>query len=174
MANLLVLQTIVALLMGFLIYRLYFRQAGPSLPPGPKRLLIVGNLMDLPPEGEPEFKHWLKHKETYGPISSVTVMGQTLVIIHDKQAAHYLLEKKSIKTSARPKTVFSSILCGFSEILLLQQYDSNFCRRRRFIHQQLGSKAAAAKFHDIQEVEARRFLLRVLLQPDNLFKHLKT
>lgn len=38
----------------------------PPLPPGPKGLPIVGNLLDLPKPGEYEAKHWIKHKDIYG------------------------------------------------------------------------------------------------------------
>lgn len=71
------------------------------LPPGPKPLPIVGNMLDLPPKGTPEFQHWFKHKDTYGPISSVTVMEHCLVILHDKEAANAVMGKKAQKTSAR-------------------------------------------------------------------------
>jgi hypothetical protein len=36
------------------------------LPPGPKPKPIVGNITDLPPSGEQEWQHWLKHKDLYG------------------------------------------------------------------------------------------------------------
>lgn len=36
------------------------------LPPGPKPKPIVGNVADLPPPGEQEWVHWLKHKDLYG------------------------------------------------------------------------------------------------------------
>lgn len=185
MANLLIVKASIAVLIAFtqvsivvlisFIYRRYIRKiAALGLPPGPKPLPVLGNITDLPPKGVPEFRHWLKHKEVYGPISSVTVMGQTLVIVHDKEAAHDLLEKNSITSSQRPTTEFANNLCGFGEFLPSQQYDDNFRRGRKFVHQQLGTKAAVTRFNDVQEVEVRRFLLRVLNQPETLAEHLKT
>lgn len=38
----------------------------PQLPPGPKGFPILGNISDLPPAGELEARHWLKHKSQYG------------------------------------------------------------------------------------------------------------
>ena len=76
------------------------------LPPGPKGLPFVGNITDLPPQGMPEYQHWLKHKERHGPLSSVTVLGQTIVIIHDKRIAFELMEKRAGKYSGRPNLKF--------------------------------------------------------------------
>ena len=42
-----------------------------------------------------------------GPISSLTVMGQTLVIINDSRLAFELMEKRSVKHSSRPTMVFA-------------------------------------------------------------------
>ena len=42
-----------------------------------------------------------------GPISSVTVFGQTIILLHDAQVAIDLLEKRSAKHSSRPPMVFS-------------------------------------------------------------------
>lgn len=42
-----------------------------------------------------------------GPLSSVSVLGQRLVIINDADLAFELLEKRSAKHSSRPKQVFA-------------------------------------------------------------------
>jgi hypothetical protein len=78
------------------------------LPPGPKGLPLLGNVNDLPkPGGGLEAHHWLKHKDEYGPISSITVLGQTFIIINDAQIALELLRDRA-QHSARPHMVFSS------------------------------------------------------------------
>lgn len=82
------------------------RKSNDPLPPGPRGLPLLGNIKDLPPPGKLESLHWLKHKDVYGPISSVTVLGQTLVFIHDKNIAVELLEKRSAIYSGRPRLKF--------------------------------------------------------------------
>jgi hypothetical protein len=85
------------------------RQNHAPLPPGPKGLPLVGNLTDLPTSGIPEYYHWLKHKDIYGPISSVTVLGQTLIIVNDKDAAFELMDKRSNIYSGRAKMKFAEM-----------------------------------------------------------------
>lgn len=162
-----------ALLVSCLIYLRFSWKPGLKPPPGPKPIPILGNFLDLPPKGTHEFQHWLRHKEVYGPISSVTILGQTLVIIHDEAAANILLERTSAKTSGRPTFEFLCKLCGYGDLLSTQQYNDNFRRGRRFLHQQLGTKRMAGQFNTIHEVEVRRFLLRVLTAPESLIEHLK-
>jgi hypothetical protein len=73
-----------------------------ALPPGPKGLPFIGNINDLPTPGVPQYQHWLQHKERYGPLSSITVLGQTMIIVHDKEVAFELMEKRASKYSGRP------------------------------------------------------------------------
>jgi len=143
------------------------------LPPGPKPLPIVGNIFDLPPKGVPEFQHWFKHKDTYGPISSITLMGLHLVIFHDKEAAHAIMGKKAQKTSARPQLNFAR-LCGFENFLISHQYDDKYRKHRKMVHQEIGTKGLAAEFQPIQEQEALRFILQTFNDPDNMMAYLKT
>lgn len=159
-------------LLSYFVYR-YFFQKVQSLPPGPKPLPIIGNARDLPPAGALEYEHWLEHKDTYGPISSVTVLGMTLVIIHDKKSAHDLLEQNSSKTSGRPEMVFAHELCGY-EFIIFQPYGSEYRHWRKIIHQELGTEVKSAQFEDIQEVEIKRQLVRTLKEPENWLSHLKT
>jgi hypothetical protein len=76
------------------------------LPPGPAGIPFLGNVNDMPKPGVPECHHWLQHKDLYGPISSVTVLGQTFVIINDPGIAFELLRDRSAIHSSRPNQVF--------------------------------------------------------------------
>lgn len=98
-------------------------------------------------------------------------MGQTIVIIHDKQVVHDLLDTQSIKTSARPTFEFGCNACGFDGFLPLRQYDRDFRRQRQLVVKQLGRGLAV---RNVREEEARKFLVRVLNDPENLVKHFQT
>ncbi|PHH75874.1 hypothetical protein CDD80_2010 [Ophiocordyceps camponoti-rufipedis] len=167
-----VLITVITL--GFFVIRRWLRQGtGPSLPPGPKPLPLVGNIFDLPPENGPEYRHWLTFKDTYGPVSSVTVMGRTIVILHDQQAAKQLLSQMSSKTSGRPRLEFAD-MCGFSELPVCHQYDDALRRCRKLMHQSIGTEGNASHCHETMEMETQRFLLRAMDTPENLWIHFRT
>ncbi|KAL3959402.1 hypothetical protein ACCO45_007564 [Purpureocillium lilacinum] len=131
-------------------------------------------MRDLPSPGAVEFQHWLKHKDDYGTISSVTVMGMTLIIIHDKDAAHELLDKQSSNTSGRPSMVFANELCGYGSIVICQSYTPTFRHSRKLLHKELGTKTSASRFAAAQELEVNRQLVRTLDKPEKLLEHYKT
>ncbi len=159
---------------AFVLHRSWIqkRSGKPAPPPGPKPLPFLGNFFDLPAAGEPEFLHWLNHKDLYGPVSSINVMGNTLVIFHDKEVAHAVMGKKAQKTSARPQLNFAQ-LCGFENFLITHQYDDTYRKHRKMVHQEIGTKGLSAGFQHIQEKESVHFILEVLDQPDEILHHLK-
>ena len=159
---------------GFVVYRYSSKTCRRKLPPGPKPLPLIGNVRDFPPTGMPEFEHWIKHKDLYGPISSVSVLGTTLVLIHDENIAQDLLDKTASVTSGRPSPVFGIELCGYGRFLSTRTYDSTFRQHRKIIHQAIGTKRAAEKFEGGQEVEVGRTLVRALDDPGQWRAHLKT
>ncbi|KAF4335029.1 oxidoreductase [Fusarium beomiforme] len=145
-----------------------------NLPPGPKPLPILGNIRDMPDGESPEYQHWIKFKDLYGPISHVSILGQSFIILHDRDAANAILEKTSTKTSGRQRSIFGNEMCGYRAILSFLPYGKRFKHHRKLVHQQLGTKGAASRFRDVQDVESRRLLLRILERPEDLSLHIKT
>lgn len=93
-----------------IIRHLRTRKYQLPLPPGPKGFPIIGNLNDLPNRGDREWEHWLKHKDLYGPISSITILGQTFVILNDAQIALELLKDRAPMYAGRPHQVFAATM----------------------------------------------------------------
>ncbi|KGO66956.1 Cytochrome P450, E-class, group I [Penicillium expansum] len=117
------------------------------LPPGPKQKPIIGNLKDLPTPDQQDWMHWLKHKELYGPISSLTVLGKHIIILNDAKLAVQLLEKRSVIHSGRPENMFTD-MSGWQFVL-------------------------GALRNPDHTAEVGRFLLRVLDEPDKLHQHIR-
>ncbi|KAL3462651.1 cytochrome P450 [Aspergillus heterothallicus] len=155
------------------ILSLVFHRASAStrpLPPGPKPLPLIGNVRDMPEPGAPDWLHWLKHKSIYGPISTVSVLGQRLIIVNDAKIALELLEKRSAIYSGRPSLPFAD-LCGMGGTVLMQGYGKRLQTYRKYIHREMGSAVNVARFDRTQETEVRRFLARLLDAPQNLPGH---
>ncbi|CAG8120032.1 unnamed protein product [Penicillium salamii] len=163
-----------AIAVVFVLYFFLRPQAGLQLPPGPKRKPIIGNLLDLPAAGKQEWQHWLKHKELYGPLSSVSIFGTTLVIINDRKLAVEILEKRSAKHSSRPNLVFADEIVGWGKAPSSQDNTSLLRLYRKAMARIIGSRSSMSKFDDMLEVEARRFLWRVLNHPKDFVKHTRT
>jgi len=159
---------------AYMLYHLSTR-SHPSRIPGPTPLPLLGNPTSFPPnDGSPEYLHWLKQKNTYGPISTVTILNTTLILIHDRTLAHELLENQAAKTAGRPGMVMANELCGYRRIVLCQGYTKGFKQARRFLHRELGTQVSAAQFRDAQESEVGRLLVRVLREPEGLLEHFGT
>ena len=160
--------------LGLLTYYQYVQKKSiGNLPPGPRPLPIVGNAMDLPPSGAPEYQHWIKHRDLYGPISSISTMGQTLVIVHDKDLASEILNKKSLKTSDRPATEMASAFRERTLFFANLSYTPSFQYIRKFFHLQMGTQNLVKRFREPQESEAQRLLVKTLDEPSALLHNIQ-
>lgn len=139
-----------------------------SLPPGPKPWPVIGNLAHLPLRGQ-HADHWAKHQQLYGPITSVSIFGLTMVVIHDRYILNELLEKHSLATSGRPQMRFAGDLCGFNRYLFTSDYNAFAREQRKVMHREIGTDKLARRFEDSQDIESRRLLLRTLNHPKQLF-----
>ncbi|KAH7351485.1 cytochrome P450 [Pyrenochaeta sp. MPI-SDFR-AT-0127] len=164
---------VLGIIVAYVVNRLVQPKPSRPLPPGPKGIPLLGNVSDLPKPGMLECHHWLKHKDLYGPISSVTVLGQTFIIINDAQIALELLRDRSAIHSARPYMVFSSDIIGWKNTLAFSGYTDTFKLHRKNIAKVAGSTTSLAVFDRVQEEESVHFLLNVLDSPENLFDHIK-
>ncbi|KAL9564563.1 hypothetical protein ACKAV7_011015 [Fusarium commune] len=145
-----------------------------QLPPGPRGLPLVGNVLDLPRAGQFEAHHWAKHKDLYGNISSVTVFGQTLVIINNAKLAQTILNDRSANHSSRSKMTFAGeIRVGWDKTLSFLPYNDQLRSHRKKAHLCLKSEASIKSNDAIQEIEVGHFLLHLLRDPDRLVEHIQ-
>ncbi|KLO09945.1 cytochrome P450 [Schizopora paradoxa] len=152
-----------------LLLRHHLANQSKVLPPGPRRLPIIGNVFDFP-DGF-EGTHWAAHKKLYGPLSSVQAFGKTFIIINDINVATDLLEKRSAKHSDRPDATFGGKMCGFDAVLSMQGPGEKWRSARRRIHNSIGTRAAVSQFNDLLELEGRRLALAFLDSPEKFVEH---
>ncbi|OTA02101.1 Cytochrome P450 CYP2 subfamily [Trichoderma parareesei] len=172
MASTLIIQAVIVLV-GYLVYHQFIRKPKRNLPPGPRGLPLLGNILNLPPKGVPTHVHWKSLNDKYGPIASVTLLGQPMIFIADRDAAQEILEKKSASSSGRPAFPFGDY-CGYGDLLAMYQLEKRLTAQRKAIHKAVGTKTLAAKYADMQELEAGRLLVRTLDEPNKIIKHFET
>jgi hypothetical protein len=92
-----------ALIFGWVNRRKY--RNGPPLPPGPKPLPLIGNLLDMPKEKDWEtYRAW---NERYGDVAYVEAPGTRIVVLSSAAVINDLLERRSTIYSDRPWTVMA-------------------------------------------------------------------
>ncbi|KAK0185225.1 cytochrome P450 [Armillaria mellea] len=159
----------VGLILAWYLFR-RTRRSTASFPPGPRGLPLIGNLLDMPAE-----KEWLtfaKWGEKYGDITSISILGQRIVVINSIPVAIALLDKKSLISSDRPFFAMSGELIGWKNGLALMPYGSRFRNFRRLAHQLFGTSATMKTFLPIVELGTHRFLKRVCAKPEELSVHI--
>jgi hypothetical protein len=78
------------------------------LPPGPKPLPLIGNLLDIPTSME-----WLTYQawnERYGDVVYVEALGKKIIILGSATAVNDLMERRSSVYSDRPNFVMQNEL----------------------------------------------------------------
>ena len=77
------------------------------LPPGPLGWPILGNASEL--FHKRQHLHWSQYKQLYGPITHLSALGKSFMIINDQKVALELLDKRSTIYSNRPEFHFANL-----------------------------------------------------------------
>ncbi|KAI0724642.1 cytochrome P450 [Fomitopsis betulina] len=162
---------IVAALVIVLVYRKSARRT-PPLPPGPKRLPLIGNVLE-PISSHPEhtFALWAKQ---YGDLVYAEFFGHGTLIINSQHIAHELLEKRGSKYSGRPRLTMLREVLGWEMITGFLPYPSESHRKgRKWTYSAFGDKKSAQKHDALQQRETCVMLLNMMDTPDNYAMHIK-
>ncbi|KAF8954906.1 cytochrome P450 [Flammula alnicola] len=141
------------------------------LPPGPKTLPFIGNLLNMPRELEwKTYDRWSKELDT--DILHLDVAGTHIVVLGTHQAAIELLEKKSSLYSGRSRLPMVTELMGWDFNFGFMDYGDRWRRHRRLMHHSF-HPSAARKFLPHELKSARSLVRRLLDDPDDLLGNLR-
>ncbi|KAG2360788.1 cytochrome P450 [Suillus spraguei] len=155
----------------YLVRQVVIKKNPAPYPPGPRGWPLIGNFLDMP-----RIKPWLIFTEwgrKYGDITHIEVLGRHIMVLNSVKTAMEIMDSKSTLYSDRPILPMAGELVGWKDSLPFLPYGDRFRQQRRNFHKVIGSRAAVDVYNEIEEVETRRFLKRVLAKPDQLQEHVR-
>lgn len=108
-----------------------------------------------------------------GDIISLTLPGQTMIILNTPQMAIELLDKKGAIYSDRPTLPVAGRIMGWDQTLGLYHYGPVWREGRRMYSRTLGSRKNIDNLADQLEEENHRFLGRLSTEPGQLLQHVR-
>ncbi|TRM56906.1 cytochrome P450 [Schizophyllum amplum] len=157
---------------AFLLYKFATRPDGRPLPPGPKRLPLIGNLLDMPQSHA--WKTFAKWGEEYGDIVSVDLLGTRFVIINNPDAAVDLLNKRARNTSDRPSFPMANDLVGWDQTISNLRSEGTHKEYRKLVGRIIGTRNHVSKFDATSELQATLFLRRLLESHNDVEQAIRT
>lgn len=159
------------MLFAFAILRAYLRRrtnpSGLPVPPGPKPLPIIGNILDIPKRSS--WVTYARWAQQYGDIISLKVLGQTIVILNTPQVARNLFEKRSSIYSDRPAfPAFEMMNLNFN--LSVKRYGNSWKIGRNMIDHSFRQSTSMA-YRPMQMREVQRFLRNIVHRPDDVIDY---
>jgi hypothetical protein len=112
------LYAIIAALVALAVFRLSnIGQRPKDFPPGPATWPLIGNLHLMPKEkAHLQFQKWAQE---YGPVYSLMLGTQVMIVLSSDQAIKDLLDKRSGIYSSRPDMYLGKIVSGGYRMLLM-------------------------------------------------------
>ncbi|KIJ46941.1 hypothetical protein M422DRAFT_164656 [Sphaerobolus stellatus SS14] len=155
-----------------LAYSVFYRRFRRRLQfPGPSGLPFIGNVHQLPKrEMWLEFSRWQK---TYGGEAiQFQVLQQPAIVIHSTKLIKELLEKRAYIYSDRPKLVMAGELSGMERSFSMQNYGERWRNQRKLVAAVFAA-GKVARYHSLQEGQARMLINNLISRPESLEWELK-
>ncbi|OAL31259.1 hypothetical protein AYO20_08314 [Fonsecaea nubica] len=139
-------------------------------PPGPPTLPLLGNLHQMPTrDAHLQFEKWARE---YGPIYSLMLGTQVLIILSSDEAVKELLDRRSGIYSDRLDMYIGQTLCSGGLRLLMMRYGSVWRGFRKMIHGLLNVNTSKS-YIPYQMLENKQMLYQLLEEPDDFLKHIR-
>ncbi|KAI6099754.1 cytochrome P450 [Pisolithus sp. B1] len=143
---------------------------GLPLPPGPRGLPLVGNVLDM--DIAAPWTTYERLGKRYGGVLYCTLLGQELVIINDEEIHHELMVKRSSIYADRPY-LRTNDLFGMTWITALLPYGDEWRLHRKLFNAAF-SKQTCKKYQPVQMKKVHQLLVNLLSTPLDYSSHFAT
>ncbi|KAF9265959.1 cytochrome P450 [Marasmius fiardii PR-910] len=140
------------------------------LPPGPRRLPIIGNLLDMP-KCFPAQSFDKMGKELKTDIIYLDVFGKKFLVLNSLQAAEDLLDNRSGIYSGRPRFIMVNELMGWGGEFAFMPYGNDWRTHRRSFQQEFPNGRVNEQHHSHQLKASRVYLANLLNDPESFQEH---
>ncbi|KDR69247.1 hypothetical protein GALMADRAFT_104204 [Galerina marginata CBS 339.88] len=156
---------LVPLAVTVLLYVRTSKRSGLPYPPGPRKLPLLGNALQIPTIFE-----WLTYarwaKEYKSDVIHLTAFGSNIIVLNSHKAAVDLLEKRSSIYSSRPHFTMLSELMGWRSFIFTMPYGDQWRESRRAFVEYFQS-SDGARFHVSHMEYIGKMLPRLLDTPQD-------
>ncbi|CAE6462191.1 unnamed protein product [Rhizoctonia solani] len=159
------------LLMSWILYAMSRRTQ--KLPPSPQSDPLIGHLRLLPTSDEHRvYARW--GKELNSDIVSITVLGQTTVVLNSTAAVNELFDRRSTIYSSRvelPMITYPDLV-DWSKFTSFLPYGDRWRAQRRMSHKVLHKKATM-EIWPVSVKQSRMALQRISTNPDAFIREIR-
>ncbi|KAJ7171159.1 cytochrome P450 [Mycena filopes] len=164
----------ICLVLAFALQRMLTRSRRGNrdqLPPGPKRLPVIGNLLAMPRKDVWEtFSKWT---DIYGGVVYLEVLGRPILLLNSFEAVNDLMEKRFAIYSDRPHLPLAELV-GHHWNFGFKPFGREWQSLRKPFASQFNSTAAIRTFHNIQRAAVSRLLTNAFQEPEGMYRHIRT
>ncbi|CAE6437060.1 unnamed protein product [Rhizoctonia solani] len=164
---------IITLLTGAALAGMYLwyhsKRSRIPLPPGPRGNLIFGSALELR-TSKTFWINFAKWTDQFGPIVSVRMLFQRMIIIDDPTIATYLFEKKASQYSDRYVSQLA-LLIGWETDIIFIEYGPLLKHYRTLLQRALNNRVVL-DYVPLQEHETGRLLGRLFESPKRFMQHI--
>ncbi|KAJ1307049.1 hypothetical protein OPQ81_008028 [Rhizoctonia solani] len=139
------------------------------LPPGPRGNIIFGSALELR-TSKAFWINFAKWTDRFGPIISVRMLFQRMIIIDDPKIVTYFFEKKASQYSDRYVSQLA-LLIGWETDIIFIEYGPLLKHYRTLLQRALNNRVVL-DYLPLQEHETKRLLWRLYESPEKFMKHI--
>ncbi|KAF9816991.1 hypothetical protein IEO21_03756 [Rhodonia placenta] len=159
-----------ALCLAFILVYLSIFERHDRLPPGPKPLPFLGNILQLPAKYKE--RTFVKWGNIYGDIVYAHFLRTPIIIINAHCVAQDILDKKSSIYSDRPNVAVLSDMTGMNISLPALPYGEQARKQRKWFQHAVASKSTLKQYQPIQRRETLTLLSGICENAGSLRLHI--